>query len=141
MPDPILAALAAPLRVLVETGYDRTASPGQPTTAHVPHPANSGTVLTNFVAAIPTGIDDGLQEAGRGLPFHTTPAGPFGVGGPPAQQSHRLKDRQPTATAETRSKTTASRHPAAKESRPNTKRAASQASGRVASAISAVPGS
>lgn len=33
VPDPILAALDAPLRVLVEAGYNRTVSPGLPTTA------------------------------------------------------------------------------------------------------------
>jgi PE-PPE domain len=82
VPDPILAALDAPLRVLVEAGYDRTVSPGQPTTAKLLPAANIVTVLNNFLTAIPTGIDDGLQEAGLGRPFHTKPAGPYGVGGP-----------------------------------------------------------
>jgi hypothetical protein len=83
VPDPILAALDAPLRVLVEAGYNRTVSPGSPTTAELMPKTNPVTVLRNFLAAIPTGIDDALQETGRGRPFHTTPAGPYGVGGPP----------------------------------------------------------
>jgi PE-PPE domain len=83
VPAPILAALDAPLRVLVEAGYARTTSPGQPTTAGVLPAANPLRVAADFLAAIPTGLDDGLQEIGAGRPLHTTPAGPYGVGGPP----------------------------------------------------------
>lgn len=83
VPDPILAALDAPLRVLVEAGYNRTVSPGLPTTAKLLPETIPVTLSRNFLAAIPTGIDDALQETGRGRPFHTTPAGPYGVGGPP----------------------------------------------------------
>jgi hypothetical protein len=82
VPDPILAVLDAPLRVLVEAGYDRTVSPGQQTPAGFVPSARPATVLRNFLAAIPTGLDDGLQEAGFGRPFHTEKAGPYGVGGP-----------------------------------------------------------
>jgi hypothetical protein len=87
VPDPILAVLDAPLRVLVEAGYDRTISPGQPTPAGLVPTAKPGTVLRNFLAAIPVGVDDGLQEAGFGRPLHTQPAGPYGVGGPPVAVS------------------------------------------------------
>jgi hypothetical protein len=83
VPDPLLAALDAPLRVLVEAGYDRTISPGDPTPAGLFPAANPLQVAANFVAAIPTGWDDALQELGIGRPFGTTPAGPYGVGGPP----------------------------------------------------------
>jgi hypothetical protein len=83
VPDPILAVLDAPLRVLVEAGYDRTISPGVPLTAQWVPSLDPAQVLTNFLTAIPTGIDDGLQEIGLGRPLHTTTAGPYGVGGPP----------------------------------------------------------
>jgi len=69
VPDPILAALDAPLRVLVEAGYNRTVSPGLPTTAKLLPETNPVTLSRNFLAAIPTGIDDALQETGRGRPF------------------------------------------------------------------------
>ena len=82
VPDPLLAVLDAPLRVLIEAGYDRTISPGQPTMASFVPIANPVATTLNFLAAIPTGMDDGLQELGLGRPFGTTPAGPYGVGGP-----------------------------------------------------------
>jgi len=83
VPDPVLATLDAPLRVLVEAGYDRTISPGQPTTAQLFPTINPRTPARNVAVAIPTGIDDGLQEMGLGRPFGTVAAGPYGVGGPP----------------------------------------------------------
>lgn len=83
VPSPILAALDAPLRVLVEAGYNRTASPGQPTPAGLIPAVNPAELATNFLRAIPTGLDDGLQQLGLGRPFGTTPAGPYGVGGSP----------------------------------------------------------
>jgi hypothetical protein len=117
VPDPLLAVLDAPLRVLVEAGYDRTVSPGQPTSAGLLPTANPGTVLQNFLTAIPTGIDDGLQEAGLGRPLHTTPAGPFGVGGPPVTRTPATSvDRQPGPTSQRESekhtKTTSPKRPA-----------------------------
>ena len=86
VPDPLLAVVDAPLRVLVETGYDRTISPGQPTPAmllYFPNPVQTG---VNFIIAIPTGLDDGAQEAVNIRPFGTPPPdqrSPYGVGGPP----------------------------------------------------------
>jgi len=88
---PIVGSLLAtildpPLRVLVETGYDRTINPGAPTPAkflYVPNPVNT---VVNFLVAIPTGWDNGIayvtgDPANR--PFHTTVPGAYGVGGPP----------------------------------------------------------
>lgn len=86
VPSPIVTMLDAPARVLVETGYDRTISPGAPTKASImyfPDPLKTG---TNFIIAIPTGIDDGAQEAANIRPFGTAPIdqrSPYGVGGPP----------------------------------------------------------
>jgi hypothetical protein len=87
VPMPLLAALDAPLRVLVEAGYDRTASPGQPTPARVVPAINPVALAINVVRAIPTGIDDGLQQLGLGRPFGTIAAGPYGVDKPPATPS------------------------------------------------------
>jgi PE-PPE domain len=119
VPDPILAALDAPLRVLVEAGYDRTVSPGQPTTAGLLPTANIVTVFKNFLAAIPTGIDDGLQEAGGSRIFHTTPAGPYGVGGPPVAVTRAAPRAKTHLSAGKHSQTTSStsrkhHHPASR---------------------------
>ena len=86
VPSPIVTMLDAPTRVLVEAGYDRTVSPGAPTKASIlyfPNPVQTG---MNFIIAIPTGVDDGVQEAANIRPFGTAPIdqrSPYGVGGPP----------------------------------------------------------
>jgi hypothetical protein len=82
VPTPLLAALDAPLRVLVEAGYDRTASPGQPTPAKLFPTVNPVALALNVARAIPNGIDDGLQQLGLGRRFGTTAVGPYGVGKP-----------------------------------------------------------
>lgn len=83
---PIAATLDPPLRVLVEAGYDRTINPGQPTPAKYLYFPKPITTAINFLVAIPTGWDNGIaaitgNPANR--PFHTTPQGTYGVGGPP----------------------------------------------------------
>ena len=86
VPSPLVTMLDAPTRVLVEAGYDRTVSPGAPTQASIlyfPNPVQTG---MNFIIAIPTGVDDGAQEAANIRPFGTPPIdqrSPYGVGGPP----------------------------------------------------------
>jgi hypothetical protein len=99
VPDPVLAVLDAPLRVLVEAGYNRTISPGQPTTAGLVPTVKPETVLQNFLTAIPTGIDDGLQEAGFGRPLNTKPAGPYGVGGPAVALTAQMSQAVATSAA------------------------------------------
>ena len=85
VPDPILAALDAPLRVMVELGYERGISPGVPTGARL---FNIGNIVKEFfdvVAATFTGLDDmisGFAHDPALRPFRTTPVeSPFGVGG------------------------------------------------------------
>ncbi|MGV1006677.1 MAG: PE-PPE domain-containing protein [Candidatus Nanopelagicales bacterium] len=84
---PLIATmLDPPLRVLVETGYDRTVNPGTPTPAKYLYFPNPITTAINVMAAIPTGWDNGIayltgNPANR--PFGTTVPGPYGVGGPP----------------------------------------------------------
>lgn len=82
VPRPVLLGFDAPLRVLVEQGYDRTINPGASTPARLIRNANPLNDIANFVNAIPVGIDDGLEAAGYGRPLNTTPAGMYGVGGP-----------------------------------------------------------
>jgi hypothetical protein len=83
VPDPILAVLDAPLRVLVEAGYNRTISPGQPSPASLLYTPNPIALVVNLLVSIPTGLDNGVSELGLGRPLGTTVPGPYGVGGPP----------------------------------------------------------
>lgn len=84
---PLLATVVdPPLRVLVEAGYDRSLNPGAPTPAKWLYVPNPIATTANFLAAIPTGWDNGIAHltgdpANR--PFGTAPQGPYGVGGPP----------------------------------------------------------
>jgi hypothetical protein len=86
VPSPIVTMIDAPARVLVESGYNRTVSPGAPTRASILYFPNPVTTGVNFIIAIPTGMDDGAQEAAGIRPFGTPPIdqrSPYGVGGPP----------------------------------------------------------
>jgi len=107
IPDPILAVMDAPLRVLVEAGYNRTTNPGQPTTANFFYFPNPIVTAGNLVTAIPTGLDDGAQEAFGIRPFGTTPAGPYGVGGPPVNAGSVDPFGPPTPALTTTATTTA----------------------------------
>jgi hypothetical protein len=99
VPSPILTALDAPLRVMVEWGYDRQTSPGAPTGISLLRIANPIQDAANLATAVRVGIDDGLAEA-AGDPAHrplgTQPAGMYGVGGRKISPSV-----QPPATPET----------------------------------------
>ena len=95
---PVAATTLDPaLRVIVESGYDRTISPGQPTPFNLlyfPNPANFG---ENLLVAVPTGLDNGLAAAGVGRALGTTPVtNPYGVGGPDPRTG-----AQPNAVAAT----------------------------------------
>ena len=83
VPAPLLAVLDAPLRVLVEAGYNRTISPGQPTPINLLYVPNPIALVINLVVSIPTGLDNGLSQLGLGRPLGTPVPGPYGVGGPP----------------------------------------------------------
>jgi hypothetical protein len=87
VPDPILAVLDAPLRVIIEQGYDRALSPGVPTPAQFFRIPDLIGDAVNLVSAIPVGIDDGIASAitpgnyNSFRPLGTTHAGMYGVGG------------------------------------------------------------
>lgn len=75
-------ALDPALRVIVESAYDRTISPGAPTPfnrLYFPSPVKTA---ANFLVAIPTGLDNALQDTLGVRPFGTQRPGPYGVGGP-----------------------------------------------------------
>jgi hypothetical protein len=97
VPHPILSVLDAPLRVIIEQlGYDRTVSPGQPTPAGLIPFVNPINLAVSLVVSIPTGLDNGAQEAFGFRPFGTTPAGPYGVGGPPVTLPQQTTPGTPT---------------------------------------------
>ena len=82
----IAAVLDPPLRVLIETAYDRTINPGTPTMANPLYFPDPIKTIVDFVTAVPTGWDNGIaylsgDPANR--PFGTTAPGTYGVGGPP----------------------------------------------------------
>ncbi len=87
IPSPILTALDAPLRVIVEWAYDRDIAPGVPTIAQVTGPRDPLADLGAVVAAIPVGLDDALSEIAADedfRPFHTTKVNsPYGNQGSP----------------------------------------------------------
>lgn len=74
--------LDAPLRVIVESAYDRTTSPGVPTSWNVTYFPNPVTFATNLAISIPTGLDNGIEDLFGVRLFRTTRPGPYGVGGP-----------------------------------------------------------
>ncbi len=74
--------LDAPLRVIIESSYDRTTSPGVPTSWNVTYFPNPVKFARNLIVSIPTGWDNGIQDLTGKRPFGTTRPGPYGVGGP-----------------------------------------------------------
>lgn len=74
--------LDAPLRVLVESGYDRTSSPGEPKPWTLVPAKDPLKTAVDFVVAIPTGWDNAIENINGTRPFGTQRPGPFGVGGP-----------------------------------------------------------
>lgn len=85
VPEPVLVALDAPLRVMVEWGYKRDVSPGVPTTARLFRPVDPVTDIGHLVVATLTGLDDAASLASGDpddRPFGTKPVdSTFGVGG------------------------------------------------------------
>ncbi|MCV7159102.1 PE-PPE domain-containing protein [Mycolicibacterium brisbanense] len=86
---PIIADTLDPvMRVLIESGYDRTINPGQPTPANIFYFPNPVKFAAALAVAIPTGLFIGLEDlAGERVPG-TPPAyvqgqGAYGIFGPP----------------------------------------------------------
>lgn len=79
---PLADTLDPPLRVIVESAYDRSTSPGVPTPFNPLYFPNPVTFGTNLVTAIPVGLDNGISDFTGTRPFGTVRPGAFGVGGP-----------------------------------------------------------
>jgi PE-PPE domain len=86
------------LRVLVEAGFDRTISPGTPTNWNLLYFPNPVALAGNLVEAVPTGLDNGLQDVTGDRPLGTERPGPYGVGGPPVNidEQQQLSPQQPS---------------------------------------------
>jgi hypothetical protein len=78
---PLADTLDPPLRVIVESAYDRTTSPGVPTPANPLYFPDPATFATNLLVAVPTGLDNGISDFTGSRPFGTTRPDPYGVGG------------------------------------------------------------
>ncbi|AGB25685.1 PE-PPE domain-containing protein [Mycobacterium sp. JS623] len=78
---PLADTLDPPLRVIVESAYDRNTSPGVPTPANPLYFPNPATFATDLLIAVPTGLDNGIGDFTGSRPFGTTRPGPYGVGG------------------------------------------------------------
>ena len=74
--------LDAPLRVIIESAYDRSKSPGEPTSWNIFYFPDPVKFATDLAISIPTGLDNGIQDLFGVRPFRTTRPGPYGVGGP-----------------------------------------------------------
>ncbi|OMC35548.1 PE-PPE domain-containing protein [Mycobacterium sp. GA-1841] len=97
--------LDAPLRVLVESGYDRTTSPGKPTTWSLFPAKNPLKTAVDFVVAIPTGWDNAIENINGTRPFGTQRPGPYGVGGPSVDYLNPSDETSEPAEAGTESAT------------------------------------
>ena len=85
--QPLADTFDPPLRVLIETAYDRTTGPGQPEAFNIfcfPNPINTAEA---FLIAIPVGLDNGISDFIAMRPLGTTrcrrASTRTGVGGPP----------------------------------------------------------
>ncbi len=101
---PILADMLDPaVRLLVEAGYDRTISPGQPTPANFLYFPNPIALGENLLIAIPTGLDNGWQDIIGVRPFGTerpdvTGQDAYGINGPPVTMNPTTNEQQTATT-------------------------------------------
>jgi len=100
---PVVATTLDPaLRVIVEAGYDRTISPGQPTPFNLLYFPNPAAFGTNLLIAVPTGLDNGLAAAGVGRALGTEEVtNPYGVGGPDPKTGEQAATVAPVPLAGT----------------------------------------
>lgn len=82
VPRPILSALDAPLRVLIEDAYDRDAGPGVPTPARWWPVKDLAGTAAKLIASVPVAVDNLTEGFGFGRVLGTSAPGVFGVGGP-----------------------------------------------------------
>jgi hypothetical protein len=100
---PVAADVLDPIvRVLVESGYNRTISPGQPATANFLYFPNPVSLATSLAAAIPTGLAIGFQDItgarqpGTPPAYLTGPNATYYIGGPPVTMNPTTNQQQTT---------------------------------------------
>jgi hypothetical protein len=91
------------LRVLVESGYDRTISPGQPIEYDYTYAPDPVTLANNLNLANQVGFDNLLENLGMGRPLGTTRPDltgqdAYGVGGPPVTMTPTTNQQQQQVT-------------------------------------------
>lgn len=82
VPAPILRAIDAPLRVLIENAYDRDIGPGTPTRARWWPVHDAARLARDLLRSIPVAVDNLVEGFGGRRILGTTAPGPFGVGKP-----------------------------------------------------------
>jgi hypothetical protein len=102
---PVVADMLDPVvRLMVEAGYDRTISPGEPTPSNYLYSPDPNAMASNLSIAMATGMDNASEDMGMGRPQGTTRPdigpgstgqGAYGIGGPPVTM-----DPAPTDEAE-----------------------------------------
>ncbi|MDW5613318.1 PE-PPE domain-containing protein [Mycolicibacterium sp. D5.8-2] len=94
VPRPILKAIDAPLRVVIEDAYDRDVGPGVATRASWRPIKDIVGLAARLVASIPVAVDNLTEGLGLGRVLGTTEPGAFGVGGPdlPAEPEPAVPD-------------------------------------------------
>jgi hypothetical protein len=102
---PVLTDMLDPtVRLLVEAGYDRTISPGQPTKVELGYFPNPITLARNLLISIPTGLDNGLQDTIGRRPFGTERPdvmgqGAYGINAVPVTMTPTTNEQQAATTA------------------------------------------
>jgi hypothetical protein len=101
---PVLADTLDPtVRLLVEAGYDRTISPGQPTKIELGYFPNPITLARNLLISIPTGLDNGFQDTIGRRPFETERPdvmgqGAYGINAVPVTMTPTTNEQQAATT-------------------------------------------
>ena len=82
VPAPILRAIDAPLRVLIENAYDRDIGPGTPTRARWWPVQHAARLARDLLRSVPVAVDNLVEGFGGRRILGTEAPGPFGVGKP-----------------------------------------------------------
>lgn len=82
IPEPILQAVDAPLRVIIEDAYDRGIGPGVPTPFRWSPVNDLSRLVGNLIESLPVAADNLFEGFGFPRLLGTEKPGAFGVGGP-----------------------------------------------------------
>jgi hypothetical protein len=102
IPKPILAALDAPLRVIIEDAYDREISPGTPTSFSWWPVKDLFGLAVNLLKSVPVAVDNFFEGFGLPRVLGTEAPGTFGVGGPDLPVDPAAEQPQQTALTSAR---------------------------------------